>query len=213
MLDWQSIFSPIVRKRFRQIIGVSLVILLVWQMTQEDNLSLWWINMQQAWSQEATWKYLASAVLLMPLNWYLEAMKWQQLLGQPDWWSWRDLWSSLLAGISVSIATPNRIGEFAGRAMVASPERAMVVVWTSILGSICQWMAFIICGWPSLCFWLQRWYQLSSMLTWSLALLAPILLLIIWLFLFRISLRTWLSSVLRRKQMVALDESAVEYLC
>ena len=136
----------------------------------------------------------------MPLNWALEALKWRQLMGDQQALSWQATWASVLAGISLSLATPNRIGEYGGRAIVAPTEQAVHIVWTSLLGSLCQWTAFLVCGWPSLCFWFRHWYGWSLGGTLALALLVPVLVVLLWGMLFRIQLWTYLSSLLQRNK-------------
>ena len=54
-------------------------------------------------------------VLLLPLNWFLETAKWKRLIAVAEKISWPQAWSAVLAGLAIGSATPNRIGEFAGR--------------------------------------------------------------------------------------------------
>lgn len=197
---WKQFFTPQNRRRLRQGVGLVLILLLVWQLSRGEQLPDWWTQLQISWGNGNAWKYLLPALLLMPVNWTLEALKWQQLLGAKSGWSWAEIWTSVLAGISVSLATPNRIGEYGGRAMVAPAERAVGIIWTSILGSLCQWTAFLICGWPALCFWLSQWYQWPTLLSWGVASLVPVALFTIWLLLFRVGLRSWLTKILKRNK-------------
>lgn len=197
---WERVFTRQNRRRLRQGVGLGLILLLTWQLSRGEQLSQWWANLEASWGNGNAWKYLLPALLLMPINWALEALKWRQLLGVEPGWSWSEIWASVLAGISVSLATPNRIGEYGGRAMVAPPQRAVGIIWTSILGSLCQWTAFLICGWPSLCFWLSGWYEWSAVFTWGLASLIPLALLVIWLLLFRVGLRSCLEKALKRNK-------------
>ena len=198
--SWRSLFSKQRRRYLRQAIGLGLLLLLAWQLSAGQQFDQWWAATLDAWEKGSGWTFLLPAIVLMPLNWTLEALKWRQLLGNESPVSWRATWASVLAGISVSLATPNRIGEYGGRAMVAPADQAVNIIWTSILGSFCQWTAFLICGWPSLCYWLYSWYQWPAALAWGLALLIPASLLGIWLLLFRVGLRSWLSRLLRNNR-------------
>lgn len=188
-----AFFTPQRRRFLRQLIGLGLIILLAWQLSQREQLEQWWQDLQLSLSNGNALAYLLPAVALMPLNWTLETLKWRQLLGRKGGLSWRETWASVLAGISVSLATPNRIGEYGGRAMVAPAEQAVKIIWTSILGSLCQWTAFVICGWPSLCFWLRSWYNWPATSTYLLALSLPVLVGFVWLVLFRLDIRARLS--------------------
>lgn len=152
-------FTPRRRRRFRQLLGVSVFVLLSWQITQEGRFSSWWQNLKSATYSSEQLMYLLLALLLMPFNWLLETAKWRQLLSsnwQASWWT---TMKAVLAGISVSLLTPNRIGEYGGRAILAPAEQTGNVVFSSLVGSLCQWLAFLACGWPSLCWLLTSYYD------------------------------------------------------
>ncbi|MEL7248144.1 MAG: lysylphosphatidylglycerol synthase domain-containing protein [Bacteroidota bacterium] len=197
---WRVFFTPGRRRFLRRLTGGVLLLVLVWQLAAGQHLSEWWSHLKASWAQGAGWKYLLPAVLLMPVNWTLEALKWRQLMAPNQVLTWRATWASVLAGISISLATPNRVGEYGGRAMVAPAEQAVHIIWTSVLGSLCQWTAFLVCGWPSLCFWFRSWYGWSWGLTVVLALLMPALVVLAWVLLFRLRLRRHLSKLLRRNK-------------
>lgn len=54
-------------------------------------------------------------ILLLPVNWFLETAKWKKLISASEKISWGQAWSAVLAGLAIGSATPNRVGEFAGR--------------------------------------------------------------------------------------------------
>lgn len=96
------------------------------------------------------WRYLLLAIVLMPLNWLMEARKWHLLLEAFLPWSFTRTFRTTFAGVSLSAATPNRIGEIGGRLLVARREEWPGVLTSSILGSACQWIAFLLIAWPGL---------------------------------------------------------------
>ncbi|NJB87778.1 hypothetical protein GGR26_003564 [Lewinella marina] len=100
------------------------------------------------------WK-LVVVLLLMPLNWLLEARKWQLLLDAFVRWPFRRVWRATLAGVSLSAATPNRIGEIGGRLLLARRGEWAAVTAASLLGSVCQWVAFLLLAWPALIYTLD----------------------------------------------------------
>lgn len=59
--------------------------------------------------------WLLVIILLLPLNWFLETAKWKRLVAVSEKITWREAWSGVLAGLAIGSATPNRMGEFAGR--------------------------------------------------------------------------------------------------
>lgn len=140
-----------------------------------------WEAFGQALARPGQWRFFALAVLLMPLNWWLEARKWHLLLRVFLPWSFARTWRATLAGVSISAATPNRIGEIGGRMMVAERAEWPGVVTSSVLGSVCQWVAFLLLAWPGL-MWtadtvLQDFLPFSVKWLWPIG---PLLLFIGW---------------------------------
>ena len=110
------------------------------------------------------------AIALMPVNWLLEAQKWQQLmLGMGISLQGLPLFKSLMAGISFSVVTPNRMGEYVGRVWVLPAGQRWSAGLSTFMGSICAWLAFIVVGWPAVWLWIGRlnsWYE-----TWQVCLI------------------------------------------
>ncbi|WP_116126402.1 lysylphosphatidylglycerol synthase domain-containing protein [Lewinella sp. IMCC34183] len=95
-------------------------------------------------------RVLLLVLALMPLNWLLEARKWQLLLDAFVRWPYRRVLRATLAGVSVSAATPNRVGEIGGRLLLARRAEWEAVTASTLLGSLCQWVAFLLLAWPAL---------------------------------------------------------------
>ncbi len=74
------------------------------------------------------------AVLLMPVNWLLETVKWQMLL-KVDL-PFLNLLKSVIAGITFGFVTPARSGEFVGRAMYLDDESKPKIFFLSVVGGI-----------------------------------------------------------------------------
>lgn len=91
-------------------------------------------------------------VLLMPLNWFLEAMKWR-LLMKEDWSEMPALMKGVLAGVTFGFITPGRSGEFVGRVMFSKREEKAKSFYLSSIGGIAQMAvtvafgAILIQGW------------------------------------------------------------------
>lgn len=81
---------------------------------------------------------LSVIFLLMFFNWALEAKKWQILLRKVENLTWLASFSSVLTGLSVSILTPNRIGEYLGRIMFLKNTNKLKGISMTIVGSFAQ---------------------------------------------------------------------------
>jgi uncharacterized membrane protein YbhN (UPF0104 family) len=91
-------------------------------------------------------KYLIIVCMLMPLNWGIEAVKWQILISPLEKLSFERALKSIFAGVTVSIFTPNRIGEFAGRIFFLQKADKIHATLKMFIGSISQLFVTIVAG-------------------------------------------------------------------
>lgn len=92
------------------------------------------------------WLPLIAAVALMPVNWWLESKKWQHLTLQLQRLTNAESLRSVLAGLAVSMLTPNRIGDFAGRIMFLEPQNRAKGAMSAFVGSYAQILAIVLSG-------------------------------------------------------------------
>lgn len=90
--------------------------------------------------------WLLIAVVLMPLNWALETLKWQQLMRVYCRLPFGAAFAAVLSGVTISLFTPNRIGEYGGRLLALEPRLAWGTVISSLLGSWIQWTVLLTGG-------------------------------------------------------------------
>lgn len=83
-----------------------------------------------------TW--LIVVILLMPINWFLEAKKWQYLLSKIENISILTSVKSVLSGLTISSVLPNRMGEFLGRIAYVNQADRIKATLISLIGSISQ---------------------------------------------------------------------------
>ena len=99
-------------------LGPAFLIWLTWDVYQKvaatQDLSLQWQALKETISGKGILPLLF-ILLLMFLQWFLESIKWKILLKDIVSISWAEAFRSILSGITVSVVTPNRLGEFAGR--------------------------------------------------------------------------------------------------
>ncbi|MGD0710370.1 MAG: lysylphosphatidylglycerol synthase domain-containing protein [Bacteroidales bacterium] len=89
---------------------------------------------------------LVSVFLLMFLNWGIESVKWKYLIKKIETISFIKSLIAVLTGITVSIFTPNRVGEFAGRVFVLEKADRWKAVLITMLGNFSQLLVTIIAG-------------------------------------------------------------------
>lgn len=85
-------------------------------------------------------------VLMMFLNWGIESRKWQLLVAPLEKISFLKAFKSVLAGCSITMLTPNRIGEYGGRIIYVSEENRIKAISHTILGSLSQLFITLVMG-------------------------------------------------------------------
>ena len=119
----------------------------------------------------------------MPLNWLVEAVKFHGLLRTFVNWPFGRTLRVTLAGLSISAATPNRVGEVGGRLLLTERGEFGGVLTASLLGSLAQWIAFLLLAWPALIWTAEvlvaEWLPVGVSVAWLLP-IGPLVLLIGW---------------------------------
>jgi len=126
-------------------IGISLYN----QIRQQPDLPLAWQHLKDAVKGEQAWQ-LGLAVLLMPVNWALETLKWHVLVNKFQRLSFLKSFEAVLSGLSLSMNTPNRIGEYGGRILYLNPEFRLRGIALTVLCSLAQLFVTLFFGWVSL---------------------------------------------------------------
>jgi hypothetical protein len=123
---------------------------------------------------------VAALFLLMFLNWMLETIKWHMLMQLVHPTTWLQSISGVLSGITISMFTPNRSGEFAGRALHADPGFRIQAALASLVGSTNQLLITILAGSTGLIFTIddqtgdKYWLYLTAVLVISVAMIVSV---------------------------------------
>lgn len=93
---------------------------------------------------------------LMFLNWGTEAAKWKFLIDRIEKISFLQAIKAVLAGITISTFTPNRIGEYFGRAFILKKAHPVDAIILTIVGSMSQLLVTFLAGTTALLFLLPQ---------------------------------------------------------
>lgn len=85
-------------------------------------------------------------ILLMLANWGIETRKWQLLVNHVQAFSFGRALKSVLAGCSVTMLTPNRIGEYGGRILYVKEEHRIKAISLTLVGSLSQLLVTMVMG-------------------------------------------------------------------
>lgn len=87
---------------------------------------------------------LIFVVLLMPLNWSVEALKWKVLIGQLA--TFKQAFKGVLLGLSLSFITPHGLGDYFGRMFYLQNEERHHYIGNVLVGRICQMIPTLMFG-------------------------------------------------------------------
>lgn len=83
---------------------------------------------------------------MMLFNWFLEAVKWKFLIKKIEKVSILTALRAVFSGITVSVFTPNRVGEYGGRVFCLEKADRIQAVLITVLGSMAQLLTTIFFG-------------------------------------------------------------------
>lgn len=126
--------------------GPVLFLALSWslykQVINRPDLPERWDQIKQSWKYGYFWV----SFFMVFINWGLEARKWQLLIAPLEKFTLIKAFKSVLSGCSVTMLTPNRIGEYGGRIVYVQEEHRLSAIPLTILGSLSQLSVTVILG-------------------------------------------------------------------
>ena len=103
------------------------------------------------------WMFVV-CVILSILNWGLETAKWRLLILKIEKISFTRAFKAILSGVTVSVFTPNRIGEYAGRVVYINTADRIKAALITVISSLSQLTITLLVGALSLLFYLSKYY-------------------------------------------------------
>jgi uncharacterized membrane protein YbhN (UPF0104 family) len=104
------------------------------------------------------WMFIL-AVLLMTVNWGLETYKWRYLILKIENISFFRAVKAILSGVTVSVFTPNRIGEYAGRVVYINKADRIKAALITVISSFGQLTVTLLVGALAFLFYLQTYHS------------------------------------------------------
>jgi len=149
-MKWHRNSKPrFLRVFINYFLGPLLFIWLSWsiyrQIMQQPDLEKAWERIRASFNSPLLWN-LGGTILLMLVNWSVEAVKWKISVKQVQQVSFFKAFLAVLSGVSFSVTTPNRVGEYLGRVLYMKEGNRLKTISITIAGSISQLIITLLMG-------------------------------------------------------------------
>ncbi len=130
-------------------LGPVLFLWLSWfiyrEIKNQPDLEKAWLRIRSSFRSPLIWN-LAAVILLMIVNWSIEAIKWKISVKQIQQVSFIKAFKAVLSGVSFSVSTPNRVGEYLGRVLYMNEGNRLKTISITIVGSMSQLIITLLMG-------------------------------------------------------------------
>ncbi len=130
-------------------LGPLLFLWLSWsiyqQVKHQPHIESTWQNIRESMSGKRI-LLLIAVIILMIVNWGIEALKWKISVKPIQEVSWFRSLKAVFSGVSFSVSTPNRIGEYLGRVLYMDEGNRLRTISTTIVGSLSQLIITLLAG-------------------------------------------------------------------
>lgn len=123
-----------------------------------------------AFQRQNPWA-LYLTIALMFVNWGIDAVKWQFLIRKLQPISFFLALKAVFLGITVSVFTPNRVGEYGGRVFCLETADRVKAVLSTVLGNMAQLLTTLIFGILALLYYFSLHTTSAENPYWSASLL------------------------------------------
>jgi len=149
----------------------------------------------QSFQQHIGWESSFSLLLVMGLmlvNWGIESVKWQRLMIQLEQLHFITAFKAVLCGVTLSLFTPNRVGEYGGRVLILKKAKKLDAIAITLVSSLSQLIGNSLLGVLGFCFFCLQFTPFSPSLVILVSVFSLLTILLLLLFYYRMK---WLATM------------------
>ena len=135
----------------RSAIIIAALVLLYFELSKKSLFEYQGLLTEYFQNTEFLWLF-GVVILLMPINWSIEAVKWRYIVSSKEQISFPLALKAIFAGASVSSLSPNRVGDFLGRVFVLKKVSFLQGTFITLIGSYAQTLISISLGFIAMLF-------------------------------------------------------------
>lgn len=126
-------------------------------------------------------------ILLIPINWGIEAYKWKLITAPIQWVSYKTATKSVYSGVCLGNLAPGRATEFLAKIIFFKIENRPKITVLHFVGGMFQLSITIISGFVALLFMLNKFGNDSSWMTYATSVIGSVLLTLLILSIYHIN--------------------------
>jgi uncharacterized membrane protein YbhN (UPF0104 family) len=111
----------------------------------QPQLSDSWLQIQHSFQSPKFFLLLAALVLVF-VNWGIEALKWKASVAMIQPVSFWQAFKAVLSGVTFSVTMPNRVGEYLGRVLYLPEGSRLKTISVTLVGSFAQLLTTLFVG-------------------------------------------------------------------
>lgn len=203
-----------VHKLLNALVKIIILLLSFWYIYHQLSVKEGWeesfFKLPEFLQQQEVSLWIGLVVLMMLLNWSIEALKWRYLIRKSEKITFLKALQAVWAGVTVSTFTPNRIGEYVGRVFILDQTNPWKASFMTVIGSISQFLVTVMAGSAGLILFTLRqipWEDyVPPLLFWSLVVVIVLMNILLLVFFFNIHLLEPLLKRFTLKRWIKLRE-------
>lgn len=207
-----------IRTFINYFLGPLLFIWLSWsiytEIKNQPDIEGAWLQVRQSFSSPLLLNILG-VLFLMIIIWAIEALKWQLAVKPVQPVTFLKAFRAVLSGVSFSVSTPNRVGEYLGRVLYMEEGNRLRTIAVTMVSSISQLIITLCMGLLGLIL-LKKTIEQQQLVSglWLLVLIYGVLIVVILLLLFYFRLHwlaRWISKISFLKKYSYLVEAVGQF--
>lgn len=151
-----------------------------------------WSNIKNSFSSPKGILLMTAALLLIPVNIAVEAMKWKKSIQPIENVPFRKAFTAIFTGITAGMFFPNRTGDFLGRIFILEKGNRVKAAMLTFIGNIAQMIVTVSLGCFACVFFIRRF-------RWLVLLAAIVVMLLLLMLFFNIKIFRYLRVFIPKK--------------
>ncbi len=133
-------------RAFKLLIAVIAFWFVYKKISEQKDSEAYFLQLKEALGQSNTMISLILVLVLMFFNWLTEALKWKLMIARIEKISLFRSLEAVCSGLTISIFTPNRIGEYAGRVFHLEKANKIQATLITVVENVSQLIATLLIG-------------------------------------------------------------------